>query len=125
MIREELGEDNTLTDADHFTEEVKELKASKEVKEKLNKEISRFKNMGMNSSESAVLRGYIETMLELPWDKASRDSSDLKRAEEILNADHYGMEQVKERGAGISGCADPDKEGQQPDSLPGGPARNR
>lgn len=53
--------------------------------------------MGMNSSESVVLRGYIETMLELPWDKASRDSSDLKRAEEILNADHYGMEQVKER----------------------------
>lgn len=97
VIREELGEDNTLTDADHFTEEVKKLKASKEVKEKLNKEISRFKNMGMNSSESAVLRGYIETMLELPWDKASRDSSDLKRAEEILNADHYGMEQVKER----------------------------
>lgn len=97
VIREELGEDNTFSDADHFTEEVQKLKASKEVKEKLNKEISRFRNMGMNSSESAVLRGYIETMLELPWDKASRDSSDLKRAEAILNADHYGMEKVKER----------------------------
>ena len=92
-----LGEDNTFSDADHFTEEVQKLKASKEVKEKLNKEISRFRNMGMNSSESAVLRGYIETMLELPWDKASRDSSDLKRAEAILNEDHYGMEKVKER----------------------------
>ena len=68
VIREELGEDNTVSDADHFTEEVQKLKASKEVKEKLNKEISRFRNMGMNSSESAVLRGYIETMLELPWD---------------------------------------------------------
>ena len=97
VIREELGEDNTFSDADHFTEEVQKLKASKEVKEKLNKEISRFRNMGMNSSESAVLRGYIETMLELPWDKASRDSSDLKRAEVILNEDHYGMEKVKER----------------------------
>ncbi|MEI3522021.1 MAG: endopeptidase La [Anaerosacchariphilus sp.] len=97
VIREELGEDNTFSDADHFTEEVQKLKASKEVKEKLNKEISRFRNMGMNSSESAVLRGYIETMLELPWDKASRDSSDLKRAEAILNEDHYGMEKVKER----------------------------
>ena len=97
VIREELGEDNTLSDADHFTEEVQKLKASKDVKEKLNKEISRFRNMGMNSSESAVLRGYIETMLELPWDKVSRDSSDLKRAEEILDADHYGMEKVKER----------------------------
>ena len=97
VIREELGEDNTFSDADHFTEEVQKLKASKEVKEKLNKEISRFRNMGMNSSESAVLRGYIETMLELPWDKGSRDSSDLKRAEAILNEDHYGMEKVKER----------------------------
>ena len=97
VIREELGEDNTFSDADHFIEEVQKLKASKEVKEKLNKEISRFRNMGMNSSESAVLRGYIETMLELPWDKASRDSSDLKRAEAILNEDHYGMEKVKER----------------------------
>ena len=97
VIREELGEDNLLSDADHFREEVAKLKASKEVREKLDKEISRFQNMGMNSSESAVLRGYIETMLELPWDKASRDSSDLKRAEEILNEDHYGMEKVKER----------------------------
>ncbi len=67
----------------------------------------------MNSSESAVLRGYIETMLELPWDKASRDSSDLKRAEEILNADHYGMEKVKERVLEYLAVRISDEEGQQ------------
>lgn len=97
VIREELGEDTSGSDADHFMEEVEKLKASKEVKEKIRKEIIRFKNIGNNSSESAVLRGYIETLLELPWDKASRDSTDLKRSEEILNEDHYGMEKVKER----------------------------
>jgi len=97
VIREELGEDTSSSDADHFMEELKKLKASEEVKEKLQKEIRRFKNIGNNSSESAVLRGYIETMLEMPWDKASKDSTDLKRSREILNADHYGMEKVKER----------------------------
>ncbi|MCI8415881.1 MAG: endopeptidase La [Lachnospiraceae bacterium] len=96
-IREELGEDTTGTDADQFLEKVKKLKASKEVKEKLEKEIRRFKNMGGNSSESSVLRGYIETLLEMPWDKTSRDSSNLKRASEILEEDHYGLEKVKER----------------------------
>lgn len=97
VIREELGEDTSGSDADHFTEELKKLKASREVKEKIEKEITRFKNVGNNSSESAVIRGYIETLLELPWDKASKDSTDLKRAEEILDEDHYGMEKVKER----------------------------
>lgn len=97
VIREELGEDTSGSDADHFTEELKKLKASREVKEKIEKEITRFKNVGNNSSESAVIRGYIETLLELPWDKASKDSADLKRAEEILDEDHYGMEKVKER----------------------------
>ena len=97
VIREELGEDTSGSDADHFMEEVEKLKASKEVREKIRKEIIRFKNIGNNSSESAVLRGYIEILLELPWDKASRDSTDLKRSEEILNEDHYGMEKVKER----------------------------
>ncbi len=97
VIREELGEDTSGSDADHFTEELKKLKASREVKEKIEKEITRFKNVGNNSSESAVIRGYIETLLELPWDKASKDSTDLKRAEEILDEDHYGMEMVKER----------------------------
>ena len=78
-------------------EELTKLKASREVKEKIEKEITRFQNIGNNSSESAVIRGYIETLLELPWDKASRDSTDLKRAEQILNEDHYGMEKVKQR----------------------------
>jgi len=97
VIREELGEDTSGSDADHFAEELKKLKAPREVKQKIEKEIARFKNVGNNSSESAVIRGYIETLLELPWDKASKDSADLKRAEEILDEDHYGMEKVKER----------------------------
>ncbi len=97
VIREELGEDVSGSDGDHFEEALGKLKASKEIKEKIQKEISRFKNIGSNSSESAVVRGYIETLLELPWDKASRDSTDLKQAGEILNSDHYGLEKVKER----------------------------
>lgn len=97
VIREELGEDTSGTDADHFQEALDKLRASREVKEKIGKEIARFKNIGSNSSESAVIRGYIETLLDLPWEKTSRDSTDLKRAEEILNADHYGLEKVKER----------------------------
>ncbi len=97
VIREELGEDTSGSDADHFREDLSRLRAPKEVKEKIEKEINRFQNTGNNSSENAVIRGYIETLLELPWEKSSRDSTDLKRAEEILNADHYGMEKVKER----------------------------
>lgn len=97
VIREELGEDGSGSDAEHFEEALGKLRASKEVKEKIQKEISRFKNIGSNSSESAVVRGYIETLLELPWDKVSKDSTDLKRAGKILNADHYGLEKVKER----------------------------
>lgn len=97
LIREELGEDQTFSDADHFKETAEKLKASKAVKEKILKEIQRFKNVAGNSSESAVSRGYIETLLELPWDKASKDNKDLKNAREILEADHYGLEKVKER----------------------------
>lgn len=97
VIREELGEDTSSSDADHFREALSKLKAPKEVKEKIEKEIRRFQNTGNNSSENAVIRGYIETLLELPWEKCSKDSTDLKRAEDILNADHYGMEKVKER----------------------------
>ena len=96
VIREELGDD-FQSEAAHFEEAVVKLKADKQVKEKILKEIERFKNAGMNSSESAVIRGYIETLLELPWNKASKDSKDLKRAEKILNEEHYGMEKVKER----------------------------
>ena len=97
VIREELGEDNTESDADHFTDALGKIKADKEVKEKIKKEIDRFKNISSSSSESAVARGYIETLLELPWNKTSRDNKDLKNAEQILNADHYGLEKVKER----------------------------
>ena len=97
VIREELGEDNTESDADHFMDALGKIKADKEVKEKIKKEIDRFKNISSSSSESAVARGYIETLLELPWNKTSRDNEDLKNAEQILNADHYGLEKVKER----------------------------
>ncbi len=97
VIREELGEDNTESDADHFMDALGKIRADKEVKEKIKKEIDRFKNISSSSSESAVARGYIETLLELPWNKTSRDNKDLKNAEQILNADHYGLEKVKER----------------------------
>ena len=96
LIREELKEDN-VNEADQFEEDLKKLKASKEVKEKIQKEIQRYRSVGMNSGESSVIRGYIETLLEMPWDKASKDSKDIVRAKEILEADHYGLEKVKER----------------------------
>ena len=96
LIREELKEDN-VNEADQFEEELKKLKASKEVKEKIQKEIQRYRSVGMNSGESSVIRGYIETLLEMPWDKASKDSKDIEWAKEILEADHYGLEKVKER----------------------------
>ena len=97
VIREELGETNTQSDADGYLEETEKLEAPEEVKERLKKEIQRFKNINSNSSESTVSRGYIETLLELPWDKTSVDNNDLDHAEEILNEDHYGLEKVKER----------------------------
>ena len=95
--RQELGEDNTQSDADHFLEATGKLKADKAVKEKIKKEIERYKSVGSSSSESAVIRGYIETMLDLPWNKASKDNRDIHRAEQILDEDHYGLEKVKER----------------------------
>lgn len=97
VIRQELDEDNLLGDADHFKEELNKLKASGKVKEKIAKEIERFKSVGSNSSESAVIRGYLETLLEMPWDKFSKDNKDLKSAKKILDQDHYGLEKVKER----------------------------
>ncbi|MDY3766235.1 MAG: endopeptidase La [Lachnospiraceae bacterium] len=97
VIREELGEDTTLSDIDQFHEKVRKLKASPEVKEKIEKEIERFKNVGNHSAESAVIRGYIETLLEMPWNKASKDNRDIKAARKILEEDHYGLEKVKER----------------------------
>lgn len=97
FIQEELGDDDPYSDVDHFTDECRKLKASKEVKEKILKEIARFKSVAGSSSESAVERGYIETLLELPWDKVSKDNTDIDHAEQILDARHYGLHQVKER----------------------------
>ena len=97
LIREELGEDNTADDAEEFKKKLKELQAGDEVKEKIGKEIERFKNTNSNVSENAVLRGYIETMLALPWEKKSTDSDDLKEAWKVLQEGHYGLKDVKER----------------------------
>ena len=96
-IREELGEDTVFSEADNYTESLEKLKADKSVKEKIAKEISRFKSLSASSSESAVERAYIETLLEMPWNKVSKDNSDIERAEKILDEDHYGMEEIKER----------------------------
>ena len=97
LIREELGEESTISDAEEFENAVKKLKAPKEVKEKLFKEISRFKSSLGSPSENAVIRTYIETLLEMPWDKASKDNDDIAYAKQVLEEDHYGLEQVKER----------------------------
>lgn len=97
LIRQELGEDDALTDADHYMEELGKLKAGKNVKEKIKKEIERFRSIASNSSEASVARTYIETLLEMPWNKMSKDNKDLDRAERILGEDHYGLSRVKER----------------------------
>ena len=97
LIREELGEDNTADDAEEFKKKLQEFQAGDEVKEKISKEIERFKNTNSNVSENAVLRGYIETMLALPWEKKSTDSDDLKEAWKVLQEGHYGLKDVKER----------------------------
>lgn len=96
-IKEELGEDGSFSDADQFEESLAAIQASDKVKDKIRKEISRFKNLAGNSSEGAVERGYIETLLELPWDKASMDNRSIQYAREILEQDHYGLSKVKER----------------------------
>ena len=97
VIREELGEDSPSSEADGYLEQLAKLKADKETKEKLEKEIQRFRAMPGGSQEANVLRTYIETLLELPWKKVSKDNNDIRHAEEILNEDHYGLEKVKER----------------------------
>lgn len=97
MIREELGDDTTMSDADEFEHAVNELNAPDEVKEKLKKEIKRFRNVMNNPSESGVIRTYIETMLDMPWDKTCREHQDIAYAKQVLDDDHYGLEKVKER----------------------------
>ena len=96
-IKEELGDEDSFSDTDQFEESLGQLQASEEVKAKIRKEIARFKTLAGSSSESAVERAYIETLLELPWDKTSVDNESMKRAQEILEREHYGLEQVKER----------------------------
>ncbi len=97
VIREELGEEATGNDADEFRERVRKIDAPEEVKEKLNKEIARFASSLNSPAENGVIRTYIETMLEMPWDQKAEDCEDLQYAKEILEKDHYGLEEVKER----------------------------
>lgn len=97
LIREELGDDTTVSDAEEFARAAEELEASEEVKEKLRKEIGRFKNSMQSPAEAGVLRTYIETMLEMPWDKCAEDFTDIAYAKELLEAEHYGLDEVKER----------------------------
>ena len=97
LIKEELGENNTESDAENYESKLAGLDCSEEVRERIKKEINRFKGISANSSESTVSRGYIETLLELPWNKMSQDNRDLSHAEKVLDEDHYGLEKVKER----------------------------
>lgn len=96
-IKEELGDEGSFSDADQFEDSLESLQASEEVKIRIKKEIKRFKSLSGSSSESAVERAYIETLLELPWDMASKDNESMKRARDILEKEHYGLDQVKER----------------------------
>ena len=97
VIREELGDDAGAEDADGYLEQLEKLNADKETKEKIKKEIQRFKGMPGGSQEANVLRTYIETVLEMPWKKTFRDNQDIIHAKEVLEEDHYGLEQVKDR----------------------------
>jgi len=97
VIREELGDDSGTEDADGYMEQLEKLNADKETKEKIKKEIQRFKGMPGGSQEANVRRTYIETVLEMPWKKVSRDNQDIIHAKEILEEDHYGLEKVKDR----------------------------
>ena len=96
-IKDELDEKGSHTDEEEYLQKTEELQAPEEVKEKLRKEIDRLSQSVSYSSESGVIRGYIETLLEMPWDKVSQDNNDLDNAEKILNEDHYGLIKVKER----------------------------
>ena len=97
VIREELGEDNTQSDAEQFEAQLAELEAGDDIKEKIQKEIDRFRSSANMASENGVIRGYVETLLAMPWDKKDEEKVSLKQAQEILDEDHYGLEKVKER----------------------------
>ncbi len=115
LVKEELGDgaDND-SEIDEYDRRLNELKASKEIKEQIEKEIKRYKMMTASSSESNVLRGYIETLLDLPWDKQSKDSKNLKKSAEILEEDHYGLEDVKKRIIEFLAVRNVTKKGQSP-----------
>lgn len=97
VIREELGESTTLDDAEVFEMALKKLEALDSVKERIQREINRFKSSANNSAENGVIRGFLETVLEMPWDKMSQDNTDISQAEAVLQADHYGLLKVKQR----------------------------
>ena len=97
VIREELGEEASGNDADEFRERLKNLDAPEEVKEKIKKEIARFSGSLNSPAENGVIRTYIETMLEMPWNQRAEDCEDMEYAREILEQEHYGLEEVKER----------------------------
>ncbi len=97
VIREELGEDNPLTDSDEYAKRLKALKADKEIKEKIQKEIDRFKSMPGGSQEANVVRMYLDTVLDFPWKKMSKDNNSIVHAQQVLDEEHYGLEKVKER----------------------------
>ncbi len=97
VIQEELGDTNQLADADRFEKQCAELEAPEEIKESIRQEIRRFRAVNGSVSESAVSRGYLETLLSLPWDKQSEDNEDIRNAKRVLEEDHYGLKKVKER----------------------------
>lgn len=97
VIREELGETTVEDDAQQYLDKLGELQAAERIKEKIKREIERFKNIASSASESGVIRGYIETLLALPWDRVSKDNNDIRHAQKILDAEHYGLKKVKTR----------------------------
>lgn len=97
VIQDELGESNVLNDADNFARQCERLNAPEEIKESIRQEIRRFRNVAGSPSENAVSRGYLETLLALPWNTAGQDRQDIKNASNILEEDHYGLKKVKER----------------------------
>ena len=114
VLREELGEDSSQSTIEEYQEALRKLKAPKEVKDCIKKEIDRLKTMNSNSSESTVSCSYIETLLEIPWEKKQKENHDLARAEEILNRDHYGLEKVKERMLEFLAVRNLTKKGESP-----------
>ena len=114
VIKEELGEGSTATEEERYREQVSKLKAKKDIKDKILKEIDRFSHLHDGSSEAEVSRGYIETIIAMPWDRASRDNRDIDRAEFILNRDHYGLDKVKERMLEFLAVRNLTKKGESP-----------